>query len=394
MEFVFWLCLGLVVYTYLGYPIVLFLLVKLKRLFNKRKPLFFEKSELPEVSLVVACYNEADILEEKIANTLDLDYPEEKLDICFVTDGSDDNSDEILAKYSTIKHFHSDERKGKNAAINRILPLLSTPYIIFCDANTFLNKEALVNLVRHYKDAKVGAVAGEKRVFSTNEDENAGAGEGAYWKYESQLKKWDSELYSVVGAAGELFSVKSDLMDPVPDGIIIEDFFLSVKIAMNGYKVRYEPEAYAMESGSSSIAEERKRKVRISAGGLQAVGLFVGLLNFFKHGVLSFQYISHRLFRWTIAPLSLLVLLLINIYLVALEAEMIYIILLAGQVGFYFCAAMGNLYELRGKSSKVFLIPFYFVFMNVSVYQGFFRLMKGKQSAVWEKSARAKMTQS
>lgn len=393
MELVFWFCLALVVYTYLGYPVVLFLLVKLKRLFNKRKLLFFEPSELPRVSLVVACYNEAEILEEKIANTLALSYPDDKLDICFVTDGSDDNSDEIIAKYANIniKHFHSDERKGKNAAINRILPLLSTPYIIFCDANTFLNKEALVNLVRHYKDEKVGAVAGEKRVFSTNDDENAGAGEGAYWKYESQLKKWDSELYSVVGAAGELFSVKSDLMDPVPDGIIIEDFFLSVKIAMNGYKVRYEPEAYAMEAGSSSIAEERKRKVRISAGGLQAVGLFAGLLNFFKYGTLSFQYISHRFFRWTVAPLSLLILLLINIYLVVTGAGIVYTVLLAGQVFFYFLAAMGNLYELKGKSSKVFLIPFYFVFMNVSVYQGFFRLLKGKQSAVWEKSARAKL---
>jgi biofilm PGA synthesis N-glycosyltransferase PgaC len=228
-------------------------------------------------------------------------------------------------------------------------------------------------------------------VFSTGDNENAGAGEGAYWKYESQLKKWDSELYSVVGAAGELFSVRKNLMDAVPDGIIIEDFYLSVKIAMNGFKVRYEPEAYAMEAGSSSIAEERKRKVRISAGGLQAVAIFFPLLNFFKYGLFSFQYISHRFLRWTLAPLSLLLLIITNVALVYVEAGMFYWLTAVGQLFFYLLAFIGNLLELSGKSSKVFLIPFYFVFMNLTVYQGFLRLVKGKQSAVWEKSKRAKL---
>ncbi len=386
----FWICLGLIVYTYIGYPILLFILVKLKNVFIKTKPIFFKPAELPKVSLVVACYNEGSILEDKIRNTLELNYPEGRMDVCFVTDGSNDESVSILAKYNQITNFHSNARLGKNAAINRILPLLKTPYIIFCDANTFLNEHAVINLMRHYKDDKVGAVAGEKRVFTSAGNENASAGEGAYWRYESQLKRWDSELCSVVGAAGELFSVRAELMAAVPEGIIIEDFYLSVKIAMDGFTVRYEPEAYAMETGSSSIAEERKRKVRIAAGGLQAVMLFAPLLNFFKYGIFSFQYISHRFFRWTIAPLCLLLVLMSNIYLVLIGSGLIYVILLVGQLLFYFLAALGNLYELRGKSSKLLLIPFYFTFMNVSVYQGLFRLLSGKQSAVWEKSVRAK----
>ena len=392
MLVLFWICLGIVLYTYIGYPIILWLMVKIKRLFSPQRLSFYTKEELPEVDLVIACYNEADILVEKITNTLALEYPEQKLRINFVTDGSNDNSGEILAKYPQINHLHSEERKGKNAAINRILPQLNGEILIFCDANTFLNKEALFNIVRHYKDPRVGAVAGEKRVFSTGESENAGAGEGAYWKYESKLKKWDSELCSVVGAAGELFSVRKELMDPVPEGIIIEDFYLSVKIAMNRFIVRYEPEAYAMEAGSSSIAEERKRKVRISAGGLQSVMIFFPLLNILKFRLFSFQYISHRFLRWTLAPLSLLILLVLNIILVIQGAGIFYQICLAGQLTFYLFSFIGNVLELQGKSSKIFLIPFYFTFMNLTVYQGFFRIIRGKQSAVWEKSKRAKIS--
>lgn len=392
MIVLFWSSLIVILYTYLGYPLVLLFLVKLKRLFSNQVLDFYKPSELPSVDLVIACYNEAEILEEKIKNTLLLDYPKELLKIHFVTDGSNDHSGEILAKYSNINHLHSSERKGKNAAINRVLPLLENPILIFCDANTFLNKEALFNIVRHYKDPKVGAVAGEKRVFSTNENENAGAGEGAYWKYESQLKKWDSELYSVVGAAGELFSVRKNLMDPVPAGIIIEDFYLSVKIAMNRFKVRYEPNAYAMEAGSASIAEERKRKVRISAGGLQAVAIFFPLLNIVKFGLLSFQYISHRFLRWTLAPLSLLIVFVANVFLLFHETGIFYSVSMLGQFIFYLFAFIGNQLELKGKSSKMFLIPFYFVFMNLTVYQGLFRLLSGKQSAIWEKSERAKLS--
>jgi cellulose synthase/poly-beta-1,6-N-acetylglucosamine synthase-like glycosyltransferase len=250
---------------------------------------------LPEVCLIIACYNEGEILKEKISNTLRLKYPSEKLNICFVTDGTSDGSEKIVNEYKELQLFHSEERKGKNAAINRVLPLIKSPILIFCDANTFLNEDAIINIVRHYKSDLVGAVAGEKRVMTHDDKDVAGSGEGAYWKYESALKKWDSELNTVVGAAGELFSVRRELMPIVPDGILIEDFYVSMKIAQLGFKVVYEPEAYAMETGSESISEERKRKVRIAAGGIQSILIFLPLLNIFKYGWLSFQYVSHQL---------------------------------------------------------------------------------------------------
>lgn len=389
MEFIFWAGIGLITYTYLGYPILLFFLVRIKRLFASKDRDFFSEDELPEVSLIIACYNEGEILKEKISNTLRLKYPYEKLNICFVTDGTSDGSEKIVNEYKELQLFHSEERKGKNAAINRVLPLIKSPILIFCDANTFLNEDAIINIVRHYKSDLVGAVAGEKRVMTHDDKDVAGSGEGAYWKYESALKKWDSELNTVVGAAGELFSVRRELMPIVPDGILIEDFYVSMKIAQLGFKVVYEPEAYAMETGSESISEERKRKVRIAAGGIQSILIFLPLLNIFKYGWLSFQYVSHRMLRWSITPLCLLIVFLMNIYL-AVQIGGVYIILLGLQILFYLISLIGAYTEGKEKVPKIILIPFYFSFMNLSVYQGFFRLIKGKQSAVWEKSKRKK----
>jgi biofilm PGA synthesis N-glycosyltransferase PgaC len=389
MELIFWAGIGLITYTYLGYPVILFFLVRIKRLFKSKPQDYYSENELPEVSLIIACYNEGDILKEKINNTLNLKYPSDKLKICFVTDGTSDGSEKIVSEYKRLQLFHSEERRGKNAAINRVRPLINSPILIFCDANTFLNVDAILNIVRHYKNDSIGAVAGEKRVMMYDDKDMAGSGEGAYWKYESALKKWDSELNTVVGAAGELFSVRRELMPIVPDGILIEDFYVSMKIAQSGFKVIYEPDSYAMETGSESIAEERKRKVRIAAGGIQSIFIFLPLLNIFKYGWLSFQYVSHRMLRWSVTPLCLLIVFLLNIFL-TVQVGGVYVVLMGLQILFYLISIIGAYAEGKGKVPKLILLPFYFSFMNLSVYQGFFRLIKGKQSAVWEKSKRNK----
>lgn len=391
MEIIFWVGICLISYTYLGYPILLYGLIIIKRIFYTKSSDFYVENELPKVNLIIACYNEGEIIREKIENTLKLNYPSDKLNICFVTDGTSDGSEQIIKEYKGMELFHSDERRGKNAAINRILPLMESPILIFCDANTFLNEDAIFNIARHYKNENVGAVAGEKRVMTNDETDLASSGEGAYWKYESALKKWDSELNTVVGAAGELFSVRKELMPIVPDGILIEDFYVSMRIAQEGFKVVYEPDAYAIETGSDSISEERKRKVRIAAGGIQSILIFLPLLNIFKYGWLSFQYVSHRMLRWSLTPLSLPVVFIINIYL-AIQLGGIFTIIMGLQILFYLIALAGAYAEGKAKVPKIILIPFYFTFMNVSVYQGFFRLLNGKQSAVWEKSKRKKAT--
>lgn len=390
MYLVFWIALTIIAYTYIGYPIILGVLVFIKRRLRSRPNIYYQNEELPEITLVVACFNEGDILPKKIENTLLLDYPIDKRKLYFVTDGSTDNSEDVIQQYPQLTLFHEDGRKGKNAAVNRVMPFVKSPITIFCDANTFLNKQALQRIARHYKNEDVGAVAGEKRVSNADSDSAASSGEGAYWKYESQLKKWDSELHTVVGAAGELFSIRTSLYEEVPKDVLIEDFRLSMNIAKKGYRVIYEPEAYAIESGSASMEEEHKRKVRISAGGLIEVWHFMGLLNFFKYGLLSFQYVSHRMLRWTLAPLSLLILLLTNSIL-ALSGNRFFTIALAAQIAFYIIAMLGYLMRNNKIKLKILFVPYYFLFMNVSVFQGLVRLIKGKQSAIWDKAKRAEV---
>jgi biofilm PGA synthesis N-glycosyltransferase PgaC len=384
--YVFWIGLFTVFYTYLGYGFIIFIFSKIKR--YPKAANYQDENRWPEVTLVIAAYNEENFIKEKIGNTLSLDYPTGKLSVFVVTDGSNDRTPEIVKEYGTIQHFHQSERKGKIHAVNRIMKLVKTPLVIFCDANTYLNAESIKNIVRHYQDEKVGGVAGEKRIFKKAEDNASGAGEGLYWKYESFLKKKDSEVYSVVGAAGELFSVRTALYEEPTENIIIEDFYISLKIAMNGYRFIYEPDATATETASASVSEEWKRKVRISAGGFQAMLKLLPLLNIFQYGILSFQYISHRVLRWTLAPLALPLIVVSNIVL-ALTGSPFYLLVLIMQILFYGLAGLGYLLQDKNVSIKGFFVPYYFSVMNFSVYAGLIRFLKGQQSVVWEKSKRA-----
>lgn len=393
LELLFWILLGIVIYAYVGYGLVLFILIKLKRLFVGKKELpAISDEELPEVTYLVAAYNEERWIEDKIENSLNFDYPKDKIKHYFVTDGSTDSTTQLIKDYPAgenhIEVFHKDGRSGKIAAVERVMDFVKTPIVVYSDANTYVNKDAIRNIVRYYQDPKVGAVAGEKRISIENADAAAGAGEGIYWKYESLLKKWDAELYSAVGAAGELFSVRTELYRPVPKDTIVEDFYMTLKIAEKGYRIAYADDAYAAEGPSASVSEELKRKIRIAAGGLQAFWRLRPLLNIFKHGWLTFQYISHRILRWTLAPLALPLLFVMNIFL-AMQGNVLYQALLVAQIAFYVLAIIGYIMERRKLKFKAFFVPYYFCMMNYAVYRGFGRIMGGKQSVVWEKAKRA-----
>ena len=384
----FWIGVTIIVYTYLGYGLVIYLLSKFK---NHSKSLFQEDANLPEVTILIAAYNEEQVIEDKIKNTLALDYPQDRLTVFIVTDGSTDNTPQIVKKFHAVKLFHEPQRKGKIHAVNRVMKWVSTPIVIFSDANTTLNREGVRNIVRHYQDETVGGVAGEKRIFKKSEDNASGSGEGLYWKYESFLKKKDSDVYSVVGAAGELFSIRTALYQEPEDNIIIEDFYLSLRIVARGYRFVYEPDAYAMETASASVEEEWKRKVRICAGGFQAMGKLKELLNPFTYGILSFQYISHRVLRWTLAPFFLPIVFLSSVWLAA-QGSPFYVMTVIIQLVFYAFAALGYALRNRHISIKGFFVPYYFAVMNLSVYAGFMRYRRRQQSVLWEKAQRAAMS--
>ncbi|GAB3937244.1 glycosyltransferase family 2 protein [Mucilaginibacter myungsuensis] len=389
MEIAFWFSLFMAFYTYVGYGILLFIIIKIKRAVKGRKvPVDLPGEQLPTCALVIAAYNEETIIREKIADTLALSYPEGKLKIYFVTDGSTDNTAAIISEYPQINLLHKDGRSGKIVAMHRAMEFVDAEVAVFTDANTMLNREALLKICRHYADPTVGAIAGEKRVLVKETDDASAAGEGFYWKYESTLKKWDSELYSVVGAAGELFSVRRDLYKPVPLDTILDDFMISMYIAQDGYRIIYEPEAYASESSSANVTEELKRKVRIAAGGIQSIIRLAPLLNIFKYPILSFQYISHRVLRWTVTPFFMIAALILNVVISIQGAGLIYDLLLFGQVMFYLLALLGMIMEKRQIRVKALFVPYYFCVMNYAVLAGIIRYFKGKQSAAWERSAR------
>jgi cellulose synthase/poly-beta-1,6-N-acetylglucosamine synthase-like glycosyltransferase len=256
-----------------------------------------------------------------------------------------------------------------------------------------LGHESIRRIVNLFSDPKVGCVSGEKRIFNKEKDDAAGAGEGLYWKYESTLKKWDAELYSVVGAAGELFAIRTELFQAVERDTLLDDFIISLRVAMKGYTIQYDPEAYAIESASANVKEELKRKIRISAGGIQSVVRLKSLLNVFKYGTLSFQYISHRVLRWTLAPLCLLIMIPVN-FVLALNSNFdssdLYTILFYLQVLFYIAALFGWYLENRSIKVKLLFVPYYFFIMNLSVFLGLRRYLKGSQTVNWERAQRGK----
>ncbi len=390
VEIIFWVLLFIVFYAYLGYGILLFFLVRIKRLFKKKKTNVVQDYE-PEVTLFVAAYNEKDYVDKKVQNSLSLEYPREKVKQVWVTDGSDDGTPDLLKKYADqgVEVYHKPERGGKIGAMNRGMDFVKTPIVIFSDGNTMLGKESIRRIVNLFADPKVGCVSGEKRIYDKS---GAAATEGIYWKYESTLKKWDAELYSVVGAAGELFAVRTELFEKVEKDTLLDDFIISLRIAMKGYTIQYDPEAYAIEAPSANVKEELKRKIRIAAGGIQSIVRLKPLLNIFKYGILSFQYISHRVLRWTIAPFSLPVIFLLNLWLAWHygfdNLHNIYTLMFYAQVLFYVMALLGWYLENKNIKVKLLYIPYYFLVMNYAVWMGVKRYFKGQQSVNWERAKR------
>jgi len=394
MAFFFWLSCFIIFYSYFGYGIHLWVLRTLFSWAKKNQAPSLHKDEnCPEVALLIAAWNEEDFIQEKLADTKKLDYPTGKLKVYIITDGSTDATTDIARNYDLgpdikLEVHHKDGRSGKQAAIERVLPMVTAPIVVFTDANTYLNSMAIRNIVRHYKDEKTAAVAGEKRIMKKETDAAAGAGEGLYWRFESTLKRWDSEFHTVVGAAGELFSVRRKLIPEVPAGTLVEDFYMTMKLCEAGYRVAYAPDAFAEETSSANVKEEMKRKVRIAAGGLQAANMLRPLLNPFKDWKLTFQYVGHRLLRWTVGPALIPVILILNILLHLSEGGL-YTWILVAQGVFYLAALFGYLFERKEIRLKLLFVPMYFMMMNIAVYRGLIRLFNNKQSVNWEKAARA-----
>lgn len=383
----FWISLGLLFFCYLGYGILIFAVNRVKFLLSGAAKKMGNAEE-PAVTLVIPAYNEAKILHQKLKNALSIDYPAAKLKFICITDGTTDGSEEIAKQYP-VQALHMPERKGKFAAVARAMEFVDTPIVVFSDANTMLNPECVRRMVTHYADPKTGGVAGEKKIIAGASPSALGDAEGLYWEYESLLKKEDARFNTVVGAAGELFSIRSELFQGGNENIILDDFVTSMRVCLQGYRIKYEPMAFAMETPSASLKEEAKRKMRISAGAYQSIGYLSGCLNFFRHPLLTFQYISRLLLRWLLCPLMLLVLLVSNLVIVTNgNGYFFYNYFLYLQLTCYLLAVIGWILIRAEKRAWVLTVPFYFLFMNYCLVRGFIKFLKGEHTVLWERSER------
>lgn len=386
METVLLVSLCIIFYTYLGYALVIYILVKFQA--NKHVP-SINSDGLPFVSVIIPCFNEGEQLRDKVQNTLDLTYPQELIEYIFICDGSSDGSEKIPASFPEVKTMFSPERKGKLAAMKRAVKESRGDILVFCDGNTVLNPDALLEMVKYYQDPAVGAVTGEKYILVNEGDAASSQGEGFYWKYESFLKKMDATWNTLVGGAGELMSYRKELFEFLPDDTILDDFMLTMKIAEKGYKVKYAPEARASEFASANVEEELKRKIRIAAGGWQSIARLPKAANPFHDIALFFQYISHRVLRWTLTPFLLVVVFAINHLLVFQEGNEFYTYLLIAQYAFYGLVFLGYIFRNKAVAIKGFHVPYYFYVMNYAAIRGFFRWVKKSQPATWERAKRA-----
>jgi biofilm PGA synthesis N-glycosyltransferase PgaC len=384
-KYVFFGCLGVLFYTYIGYG---FLAVVIGAL--RKKPLFDHSAVFNiNVSVIIPAFNEAGVIDEKIKNTQLALSKFKHFQIILITDGSNDGSESLNFSDPHIQHLHLAQRRGKSAAINRAMEKASGEIIVITDANAMVNEEAIAKLVVRFQNKRTGAVSGEKKVMM--EDGSTG-GEGFYWKYESYLKKHSAKMYSLTGAAGELLAFRKDLFKPIPADAILDDMELSLSIIKQGKVIDYEPGAFAIEPPSKSIDDEFKRKVRISAGVFQTLKRNPFVFNPFKYSVFIFQFNSHRILRWTKGIDCIILLLISNFFIIGdTSADPAYIffnVFLILQLIFYFFVILGFLLRNSKKIPGLFFLPFYFIMMNTAIIVGFFRYLGKKESVLWKKAAR------
>ena len=371
----------LIFYTYLGYPLLIVLLAKF---FPKTRKV--DVLSTPTVTWIVPCFNEEAVISSKIENLMALDYPKNKLEVILITDGSTDRTVEYAKSYKEVKVLHQNTRAGKAAAENRAMKFANGEIIVFNDANTMVSSNALKLMIKHYADPQVGGVSGAKGIIVDQKDTAASEGEGLYWKYESMIKNADSNFNSLMGAAGELVSFRSELVMDLPEDTILDDFMQSFNILKQGYIMIYEPKAKAEETSSINVEEELKRKMRIAAGGWQSMSRLPFMLNILKRPIQAWMYISHRALRWSVTAFALPILYLLTAF--SLESNNLLIIaLFIAQSTFYFIALIGHQFRDKSLPGSVLAI-YYFVLMNYAVIVGFQRFIGGKQGGAWERSVR------
>jgi len=369
---------GLIAYTFAGYPAIMALLARLRP-----RPARADPALEPSVSLVVVAYNEADVIDRRLDNCLALDYPRERLELMVAADGSDDGTAEIAARRDGVRVLHRRERRGKLAAMNRAAEVARGDVLVFSDANNDYERGALRALVAPFADPAVGVVTGRKAI-----DDGSGRAldqaEGLYWRYESRLKEWESRVGSVTAVAGEILAFRRAAFPAPPPGTMNEDFVQALLAAAAGWRVVYVPEALSLERASATIEDEATRRSRLVTGRWQALARMLPRLAR-RNPALAWQVVSHKGLR-PLVPAALAVALGANAAL-ARDRRWARAALL-GQAAFYGAAAAGAREERRGRRHKALYLPYFFCRMNLATLHGLRDFALGRHEAVWARVRR------
>lgn len=369
-EFVFWLAAAVPAYAYLGYPLALAALALLIHRPVRKQPV------TPTVSLLIPAYREARMIQHKIRNALELDYPAEKLEIVVACDGSPDETPQLaraLADGSRVRVIDYAQNRGKTAVLNATVPELRHEIIVFSDATALLYPDALRRLVENFADPQVGAVSGRYTVVKAGEVA-IGKSEDVYWKYETLLKVLESRISSTLGAHGHLHAIRKELYPFPPPGTINDDYVIPTSVLARGYRAVYEPSAVVYEEAREMTGFGRR--VRIMAGNIQQLAYMRGLLWPFQPLPLFF-FVSHKLMR-LLAPFAMAAALAANLFL--LERPL-YRWLALGQGLFYLLALAGVRIPLR---PRVLVLPYYFTMINLAVFAGLYHTLGGLRRMRWK----------
>ncbi len=391
MEALVLVCLALVAYTYLGYPLVLAAWTGVREAlegvlfvtggFDRRARR--REDRWPSLSLVVAAHDEETCIRQKVENCLALDYPPEKLEVLVGCDGCLDRTAELAratgdARVTVVE----GARAGKAAVVSRLVPRARGEIVLLTDANVLLDPGAAKALARHFQDPAVGAVVGRLRLYNRVKREYE---ESLYWKYETVLKYYEGKLGCVLGANGGIYALRRLFFSPLRETTIVEDFVVPVRMASRGWKVPYEPEAIAFEETTEDLGREFERRARIGAGNWQALALVPAVLDP-RSGFLWFAFVSHKLLRWLV-PVFLGVALALSIPLAA-WGEPLAVALLAAQLALYGLAAAGRA-GVGGPLRRAASVALYFVAMNAALAVGLWRFLRGTQRATWRRTDRS-----
>jgi cellulose synthase/poly-beta-1,6-N-acetylglucosamine synthase-like glycosyltransferase len=374
MEFLFWAIAALIIYVYAGYPLLLALI----RACGGHRPVQAADYR-PPVTLIVSAYNEAGVIGEKIANSLALDYPADRLEVMVVSDCSSDRTDAIVQGIDDprVKLLRMTERGGKTLGLNAAVRAARGEVLVFSDANAMYRRDAVTALTRNLADPQVGAVVGES-TYSELEGA-ADEKESLYWRYEVVIKRLESELGSAVGGDGAIYAIRKSLYRPMRADAL-SDFVNPLQIVQSGHRCVYEPRAVCVEKAAGDFEKEFRRKVRIVNRAWRAMWSMKSLLNPLRYGFFSFELVSHKVLRWLV-PLFLVALLLVNAAL--LDSGWIYSLALAAQVAFYLLALAGYAARRSSRMPALLSIPYYFCLVNVASARGILDAFRGKTYTTW-----------